>query len=68
MKESGHSLDSFRTLLDGTTDWPAVMEALAGVGYNGYLTFEYFHPFLHYPEALVYPASDALDRMTGRKG
>src|SRR5262249_40962967 len=62
-----HSLASFRTLLDGSTDWPAVVEAFAKVGYKGYLTFEYFHPFLHYPEALIYQTSDALDRILGRK-
>ena len=61
-----HSLDSFRTLLDGTTNWPAVMDALEGVGYDGYLTFEYFHPYQHWPEALVYQTSDSLDRMLGR--
>jgi hexulose-6-phosphate isomerase len=61
------SLASFRTLLDGTTDWPAVMATLDDVGYRGYLTFEYFHPFQHWPEALVYQTSDALDRMLGRK-
>lgn len=65
-KGSDHSLDSFRTLLDGTTNWPAVTEALAGVGYDGYVTFEYFHPFPHYPEALVRQSSDALDRILGR--
>jgi hexulose-6-phosphate isomerase len=67
-KGTDHSLDSFRTLLDGTTNWPAVMDALEGVGYEGYLTFEYFHPFLHYPEALIEQSSDALDRILGRKG
>jgi hexulose-6-phosphate isomerase len=66
-KGTDHSLESFRPLLDGTTDWPAVMEALARVGYDGYLTFEYFHPFAHYPEALIYQTSDALDRILGRK-
>jgi hexulose-6-phosphate isomerase len=66
-KGTDHSLESFRPLLDGTTNWPAVMEALDRIGYNGYLTFEYFHPFPHYPEALVYQTSDALDRMLGRK-
>jgi hexulose-6-phosphate isomerase len=66
-KGTDYSLESFRTLLDGTTNWPAVMEALAKVGYDGYLTFEYFHPFPHYPEALVYQTSDALDRIMGRK-
>jgi hexulose-6-phosphate isomerase len=66
-KGTDHSLESFRPLLDGTTDWPAVMEALDKVGYRGYLTFEYFHPFPHYPEALVYQTSDALDRILGKK-
>jgi hexulose-6-phosphate isomerase len=62
------NLHTFRTLLDGTTNWPAVIEALEKIAYRGYLTFEYFHPFSHYPEALIYQTSDALDRMLGRKG
>jgi hexulose-6-phosphate isomerase len=62
------NLHTFRTLLDGTTNWPAVVEALDRVGYRGHLTFEYFHPFEHFPEALVYQTSDALDWMLGRKG
>ena len=55
-------------LLEGATNWPAVMETLNEVGYQGFLTFEYFHPYPHYPEALVYQTSDSLDRMLGRKG
>ena len=66
-KGTDHSLESFRPLLDGTTNWPAVIEALDAIGYRGYVTFEYFHPFPHYPEALIYQASDALDRMLGKK-
>jgi L-ribulose-5-phosphate 3-epimerase len=66
-KGTDHTLDSFRTLLDGTTNWPAVMDALEQAGYEGYVTFEYFHPFLHYPEALVEQSSDALDRILGRR-
>ena len=66
-KGTDHSLESFRPLLDGTTNWPAVMEALDATGYRGYCTFEYFHPFAHYPEALVYQTSDSLDRILGRK-
>ena len=42
------------------------MEALDQIGYRGYLTFEYFHPCSHYPEALIYQTSDSLDRMLGR--
>jgi len=60
-------LNSFRPLLDGTTNWPAVLAALDKVGYRGYLTFEYFTPYEHWPEALVYQTSDSLDRMLGRK-
>ena len=60
------TLESFRPLLDGTTDWPSVLTAFDEVGYDGYLTFEYFHPFPHWPEALIYQTSDSLDRMLGR--
>ena len=66
-KGTDHSLESFRPPLDGTTNWPAVMDALEGIGYRGYCTFEYFHPYAHYPEALIYQTSDSLDRMLGRK-
>jgi len=59
------NLEAFRPLLDGTTNWPAVIEALDQVGYRGYLTFEYFHPYEHWPESLVYQTGDALNRMLG---
>ena len=45
-----------------------MIDAFDATGYAGYLTFEYFHPYLHYPEALIYQTSDSLDRMLGRKG
>jgi L-ribulose-5-phosphate 3-epimerase len=66
-KGTDYSLETFRPLLDGTTNWPAVMEALDQAHYTGYVTFEYFHPYPHYPEALIYQTSDSLDRMLGRK-
>ncbi|HVR37329.1 MAG TPA: sugar phosphate isomerase/epimerase family protein, partial [Methylomirabilota bacterium] len=65
-KGTDYSLETFRPLLDGTTNWPAVMEELDRAGYRGYVTFEYFHPYPHYPEALIYQTSDSLDRMLGR--
>ena len=46
--------------------WPAVITALETTGYKGYVTFEYFHPYAHYPEALVYQTSDSLNRILGR--
>jgi L-ribulose-5-phosphate 3-epimerase len=66
-KGTDYSLETFRPLLDGTTNWPAVTEALDKTGYRGFLTFEYFHPYAHYPEALVHQTSDSLDRILGRK-
>ncbi|MGB0599197.1 MAG: sugar phosphate isomerase/epimerase family protein [Rubripirellula sp.] len=66
-KGTDHSLEAFRPLLDGTTNWPAVLEAFDGINYDGYLTFEYFHPYAHFPEALIYQTADSLDRMLGVK-
>ena len=66
-KGTDYSLETFRPLLDGTTNWPAVIEALDATGYRGFVTFEYFHPYPHYPEALIYQTSDSLDRILGRK-
>ena len=66
-KGTDYSLESFRPLLDGTTNWPAVLQAFTNTGYTGYLTFEYFHPYQHFPQALIYQTSDSLDRMLGRK-
>jgi len=61
------NLHTFRPLLDGGTNWPAVLESLDAIGYRGYLTFEYFNPWPHWPEALIFQTSDALDRMLGKK-
>lgn len=65
-KGTDYSLETFRPLLDGTTNWPAVMQNLEELGYDGYVTFEYFHAYPHYPEALIYQTSDSLDRILGR--
>lgn len=67
-KVNEFNLNAFRPLLDGTVNWPAVIEALDKINYRGYLTFEYFNPFPHWPKSLIYQTSDALDRMLGRKG
>lgn len=66
-KGTDYSLEAFRPLLDGTTNWPAVMDAFVQTGYQGYLTFEYFHPYAHHPEALIYQTADSLDRLLGIK-
>jgi hexulose-6-phosphate isomerase len=64
-KATDHSLESFRPLLDGTTNWPVVIDAFDQIKYRGYLTFEYFHPYQYYPEALIYQTADSMDRMLG---
>jgi len=66
-KGTDFSLETFRPLLDGTTNWPALLDELEKINYRGFLTFEYFHPYAHYPEALVWQTSDSLDRILGRK-
>lgn len=66
-KGTDSSLEAFRPLLDGTTNWPAVLQAFDETGYKGYLTFEYFHPYAYFPEALIYQTADSLDRMLGSK-
>jgi hexulose-6-phosphate isomerase len=66
-KVNEFNIHTFRPLLDGSVNWPAVIDALDRVGYSGYLTFEYFNPFQYWPESLVYQTSDAMDRMLGRK-
>ncbi|MBK9139586.1 MAG: sugar phosphate isomerase/epimerase [Verrucomicrobia bacterium] len=66
-KGTDFSLEAFRPLLDGTTNWPALLEAFEAIGYRGFLTFEYFHPYAHYPEALIYQTADSLDRILGIK-
>ncbi|MCE2693018.1 MAG: sugar phosphate isomerase/epimerase [Verrucomicrobiaceae bacterium] len=49
------------------TSFPAVTDALAETGYQGFLTFEYFYPYAHYPEALIWQTSDSMDRILGRQ-
>jgi hexulose-6-phosphate isomerase len=66
-KGTDHSLESFRPLLDGTTNWPALLDAFDATGYGGYLTFEYFHPYQFHPEALIAQTGDSLDRLLGKK-
>ena len=44
-----------------------VLDAFEATAYEGYLTFEYFHPFAHFPEALIHHTSDSLDRLLGRE-
>jgi L-ribulose-5-phosphate 3-epimerase len=48
-------------LLAGDVDWPAVREALAATGYDGWLTAEVFPPYGFHPERLICETATAID-------
>lgn len=48
-------------LLAGDTDWPAVRDALAATGYDGWLTAEVFPHYSFHPERLIFDTSVAID-------
>lgn len=52
----------FCWLLEGTIDWAAVMTALRGVGYDGYVTAE-LPTYPTCPEQMVHDTSAHLDRI-----
>ncbi len=58
------TLDGFVELLQGDVDYPAVMEAFAAIGYDGWATVEQFPP-AHYPDDMIYRASRAVDVIFG---
>ncbi|MGQ9554218.1 MAG: sugar phosphate isomerase/epimerase family protein [Anaerolineae bacterium] len=60
------NLNGFVELLQGDVNYPAVMAAFTNVGYNGWVTVEQF-PTLHYPDAMIYRASTAVDVIFGGK-
>jgi hexulose-6-phosphate isomerase len=52
-------------LLAGDVDWPAVRDALAATGYDGWLTAEVFPHYSFHPERLIYDTSVAIDAIFG---
>lgn len=53
--------DGFVDLLSGDVNWPAVIQALEGIGYDGYVTAEMIPLYKHYPEVLLYNTSNAME-------
>ncbi len=60
------TLDGFVNLLEGDVNWPEVMAAFKEIGYDGYLTAEYF-PYKFHPEQLPVDISNAMDKIMERK-
>lgn len=65
-KKAAGGLHGFVDLLSGDVDYPAVMEAFAKIGYDGWVTAEMLPPYTHYPETILYNTSNAMDQILGR--
>ena len=59
------NIEGFVELLEGDVDYPAVVQALRECGYEGWCTVEQSPP-RHFPEAMIYRASRAMDLILGR--
>ena len=64
-KKAG-DLHGFVDLLSGEVNWPAVMEQLKNIQYDGWVTAEMLPPYTHYPETILYNTSNAMDKIIGR--
>ncbi|MBE6590742.1 MAG: sugar phosphate isomerase/epimerase [Ruminococcaceae bacterium] len=60
-------LHGFVDLLAGDVDYPAVMEALKKIGYDGWVSAEMIPNYKHFTETIIYNTSNAMDRILGRK-
>lgn len=56
------TVEGFVPLLAGDVNWPAVMSALRGIGYDGYLIAEVF-PYDTYGDTMLTHLSATLDRL-----
>ncbi len=54
------NLDGFVMLMEGDVNWPAVMQALREIGYDGPLTAEYW-PYKHSLDAMLRHCKASLD-------
>lgn len=66
-RKAAGGLHGFVDLLAGDVDYPAVIQALKNVGYDGWVTAEMLPPYTHYSEQIIYNTSSAMDKILGRK-
>lgn len=62
------SADGFCDILSGDVNWPAVMAALKGDSYSGWVASEMIPPvpfYKHCPEVLIHNTSRAMDGIFG---
>ncbi len=60
-------LHGFVDLLAGDVNYPAVMQALNEVGYDGWVTAEMIPNYKYHSETIIYNTSNSMDRILGRK-
>jgi len=60
-------LNAFVDLLAGDVNYPAVVEALEGVGFDGYCNAEMLPPYKYYSDQIIYNTSASMDRILKRK-
>ena len=60
-------LHGFVDLLAGDVNYPAVIEALKGVGYDGWGTAEMIPNYKYHTETIIYNTSKSMDAILGRK-
>ena len=66
-RRSVGTIDGFVDLLAGDVDYPAVIQALKDVGYDGWVTGEMIPPYQRYPDQILYNTSKSMDRiLSGR--
>lgn len=55
------NINGFVNLLEGDVEWPAVIDALKGVGYDSWLTAEVLPSYRHHSYRLIEATSAAMD-------
>ncbi len=59
-------LHGFVDLLAGDVNYPAVVEALASVGYDGWVTAEMIPNYKYHTQTIIYNTSKSMDAILGR--
>ena len=67
LSASSGDLHGFVDILAGEVNWSAVMEQFEKIGYDNWVSAEMLPPYTHYPEAIIYNTSFAMDKILGRK-
>ncbi|MBC8141425.1 MAG: sugar phosphate isomerase/epimerase [Armatimonadetes bacterium] len=62
------TVEGFVDLLEGDVDFPAVMTAIAEIGYQGPIAAEMIPPYRHYPDVRIANTSRAMDAIFAGQG